>query len=599
MPDARESLQALMRGQNGLLDPMVVNPQFASRLYNVTVRDGLAQTRPGTTGTELPVQGKFQGAFEYRLEGKDYWVVVVSGQVWLLNTNTDTWTYMATFPTTDFDRAYFVQADRYGVVQNGIYDPVENWPIIFHDTTLVDNLETQYFEGNELVLVKNFTGNNGGPETIRVPIGTSMAYGHGRLFVAVDRYYDDAASGGGEGWKENLGNRFWVAGNIVEVGNLQAVLVFSDQYSLNYGNAFGLPAELGFITSMAFLRNDDTGSGLGALIIFCRRGAVAFAVNVSRDRGSWLRAGFGQVLFTSSGTNSPWGVTPVNSDLVYYGDDGLRTLKYSSSSEAGSNGLATVPLSPEIYNFVRLTDRLDHAPWVTLAHVDNYVFLTAGGKELADGSIAFEGVLPWDLASFQVSGESAGRVFAGAWTGKLFHAAIGFRPCCETMGAIFRDTESGNLKYGAFRLNSGDGAIASVQTAAYVFDSPLNLKKVKFIDAMFDRVTGPLEVWFKWRFEGMKDWHTSLIRRFNGTNSTTGMFRVPVDAVDDAGFTVQFALEWRGQARLKLVIFTAAVIDRYSGDVEDCGLKELTAEVDESLSFGSPVLPDGLGGNGS
>lgn len=594
MPDARESLQALMRGQNGLLDPMVVNPQFASRLYNVTVRDGLAQTRPGTNGTELPVQGKFQGAFEYRLESKNYWVVVVSGQVWMLNTGTSAWTHISTFPTTDFDRAYFVQADRYGIVQNGIYDPVENWPIIFHDTTLVDNLATQYFNADDtLVAVSDYTG-SGGPETIRVPIGKSMAYGHGRLFVSVERYYDDGASGGVVGWKENLGHRFWVAGNIIEIGNIQSVLVFSDQYLLNYGNAFGLPTEMGFITSMAFLRNDDTGTGLGALIIFCRRGAAAFAVNVSRERGGWLSAGFGQVLFTSSGTNSPWGVTPVNSDLVYYGDDGLRTLKYSASSEAGSNGLATVPLSPEIYNFTRLTDRDAHAPWVSLSHVDNYVYLTAGGLQLADGSIAFRGALPWDLASFQVSGETSGRVFAGAWCGKLFHAVLGFRNSGETLGAIFRDSELGNLKYGAFRFGTTDGGISSVQTSAYVFDAPLNLKKVKFIDAMFDRVTGPLEVWFKWRFEGMTDWNTSLIRRFNGTNSTTGMFRVPVDEIDDAGFTVQFAVEWRGVARLKLVIFTAAVIDRYTGEINDCGVQTLEARVNEDLEFGCPVLPEGV-----
>jgi hypothetical protein len=594
MPDARESLQALMRGQNGLLDPMVVNPQFASRLYNVTIRDGLAQTRPGTLGTELPVQGKFQGAFEYRLEGADYWVVVISGQVWLLNTNTDVWTHVSTFPTTDFDRAYFAQADRYGIVQNGIYDPVENWPIIFHGTVLVDNLATQYFEGNTLVTVSNFTGNAGGPETIRVPIGTSMAYGHGRLFVAVDRYYDDGASGGTVGWKENLGNRFWVAGNILQIGNIQSILVFSDQYLLNYGNAFSLPAEVGFITAMAFLRNDDSGSGLGALIIFCRRGAVAFAVNISRDKGSWLSAGFGQVLFMSSGTNSPWGVTPVNSDLVYYGDDGLRTLKYSASSEAGSNGLATVPLSPEIYNFTRLTDRRAHAPWVSLAHVDNYVFMTAGGLQLADGSIAFRGALPWDLASFQVSGESAGRVFAGAWCGKLFHAVLGYRPNGETLGAIFRDSETGSLKYGAFQTTQFDQAISSIRTASYVFNSPLNLKKVKFIDAMFDRVNGPLEVWFRWRFEGSSTWYTSLVRRFNGTNGVTGFFRVPVDEIDDAGFTVQFAVEWRGVARLKLAIFTAALIDRYTGEINDCGVQQLVTQENDDLDFGCPQLPIGV-----
>jgi hypothetical protein len=162
------------------------------------------------------------------------------------------------------------------------------------------------------------------------------------------------------------------------------------------------------------------------------------------------------------------------------------------------------------------------------------------------------------------------------------------------LGAIFRDSETGSLKYGAFQTTQFDQAISSVRTASYVFNSPLNLKKVKFIDAMFDRVNGPLEVWFRWRFEGSSTWYTSLVRRFNGINGVTGFFRVPVDEIDDAGFTVQFAVEWRGVARLKLAIFTAALIDRYTGEINDCGVQQLVTQENDDLDFGCPQLPIGV-----
>jgi len=593
--EVKETLQALTRGQNGLLDPVALNPDYASRLYNVTIRDGLARTRPGLQGTDMPVQGRFQGAFEYRLENAVYWVVVVSGQVWSLALATQVWTHIGTFPTIDFDQAYFVQADRYAIVQNGIHDPTENWPIIFHGTTLVDNLATEYFSGNSLVKVSDFTGNAGGPSTIRVPIGKSMAYGHGRLFVAVDRYYNDGAAGGTVGWKTGLGLIFWMAGNLIQIGNIPSILVFSDSYILNYGVAFGLPTEAGFITAMGFLRNADTGSGLGALVILARRGAVAFAVNVSREKGSWLSPGFGQSLFTSSGTNSPWAMIPVNSDIVYYGDVGLRTLKYSASSEAGTGGLATTSLSPEVTNFTRLTDNDAHAPFVTATNVDNYVFFTAGGVELVDGSVAFYGVLPWDLANFQVSGEAPSRVFAGAWCGSLIHAVLPYRQAGRTAGAIYRESATGTLKYGAYLPGTADSSVCSVRTAAFTFKSPLNIKIVKSVDVMFDHVDGPVDIWFRWRFEGDTLWNTSLIRKFTGASSATGLVRIATETdTEAAGLAVQFAVEWRGIARLKLAIFNADAVDKFTGSTEDCGRTELAAGSNEDDEFGCPAIPVGV-----
>lgn len=581
-----EVFQGAHRGQNGLLEPDLVQNGYASRLYNVTVRNGVPASRPGLSGSDCPVQGKFQGAFEYRLEGKDYWVVVVEGQVWLFRPETDAWLLMDTFPTTDFDQAYFVQADRYAIVQNGVYDPVENWPIIIHDTDLVDNLDTQYLSGGDVLTV----GDLPQKDWYRVPIGTAMAYGHGRLFVTVDRYYNDGASGDDDtGWKTNIGSRFWMASNIFQVDNQQAMLVFSDSFTVANGLAFGLPAEMGLITSMAFLRNAETGTGLGALVVFARRGASAFAVNISRERSGWLSQGFGQVLFMSSGTNSPWAVAGVNSDLVYYGDGGLRTLKYSASNESGTGGLASVALSPEVQNFTLLTDEKDHDPYVTVAHTDNYLYFTAAGTTLTDGSVAFQGILPWDLATFQVSGSAPSRLFAGGWCGAMYHAVLPYRDSSKNLGAIYRASDGATLKYGKFDPDEVDGSVSSVVTPAYAFGNALMRKKVKPTDVMFDRVDGDVSVWFRWRFENTGEWNYSSVRNLSGSGGSSGFFKLSVPSDNySGGFAVQYAIEWKGKARLRAAIFRA---DLHTAPVHTptCETITVAGSDDGVYSFGCPT----------
>jgi len=591
MPMSVESAQVFSRGQSGLVDPSLLRAGLASRLYNVDIRNGLARTRNALGQETLPVQGRFQGAFEYRLNQKDYLVVVVAGQVWLRLSQTGAWTKVGEFPTTDFHQAYFTQADRFGIVQNGITAPVENWPVIFHGETPVDNLESRYLDGSGFKQVKNWPVANGGPDTVRVPIGTAMAYGHGRLFVAVDRYYDDgAASGMNQEWKRKLGRIHWSAGNVIQSGLPEEVLVFTEQYIIaNGGPALSLPAEMGFITSMGFLRNSESGTGLGAMIVFAQRGACAFAVNL--PRASWIRspdARLGQVLFTSSGSASPWGLAAVNSDLVYYGERGLRTLKYSASNETSTGGLASVSLSPEVSNFTRLTDPALHEPYVTMAYVDNYLFFTGVGVGLPTGDVAFKAVMPWDLASFQVSGEPPSRVFSGAWCGQLVHAVVADRAAAAP-AAVYRTSADSPLYFGSYTESSA-GVPAAVWTASLMFDAAVNRKKVKHIDVSLDQVDGPLGVRAMWQWDGAGEWYTTQVRKFTGTGST-GMVRIPgLGDAGGSGFQCQFRLEWTGAARLRLAVFTANVLDVFSGDGSLC--KEVV--LDNIADDNSFVCPGSL-----
>lgn len=592
MADGRtqaEAFQTVQGGVNDLLDPLLLKAGTAARLLNVEVRNGLAESRPALFGETMPAQGRFQGAFSYELEGNLRWVVVVSGHVWTYSFATNTWLDLAAFPTVDFDQAYFCQAGKFCIVQNGIYDPVENWPIILHGDEVVDNLETRFIYRNHVLPLRSFswdaineddelvTIDEDGellpgapattPEVFRVPIGKAMAFGQGRLFVAVERYWDNGLSSGlTPGWRSGEGLRFILASDDWRWDDPARMLVFTQNDLLAGGGALSMPAENGFITSLAFFRNAATGTGLGELLVICRRGVMAFAVSVDRAT-AWGTQGFGQVLFQTSGSRSPWAITAVNSDLVYRGDGGLRTLKYSASNETASGGMAVVPASPEITTLVERTS-YGHEPFVTLAHADNYVLFTSDGIQLSTGDVAFLDVLPWDLANFQASGEQSSRVFAGAWRGPLFHAVL--KVSNRQAGAIFRVADNAPLQYGIFSNIARDATqVSAVRTPTYVFGAPRNIKRFKYADLIFDRVSTDLEVKVRWRVDG-SGWFESDSRRFKSTQfHTTGLFRVPAEADNDGtGYMMDFAVVWTGHARLKLATFWASVTDVFKGGEE-------------------------------
>ena len=601
MADAQEVIESVSRGQHGMLDPALLPAGYASRFVNVTVRDGLPRSRPGIVGSTFPYSGRFQGAFEYRLNSGSIYVFVVTGKVYTYVPTTGEWKHIDTFPTTDFQRAWFVQADKFCIIQNGIYEP-ENWPIILDGTDLVNNLEISYKVGTATVKVKDADY----PAATRVPIGQAMAFGHGRLFVAVDRFWDNGVvSGESPSWKSGQGTRFILAGDIMRVDSVDRLLVFTETEYLNEGQAMGLPAEFGFITAMTMFRNAATGSGLGQLIVAAQRGFSAFAINIPRRQ--WKSQDIAQALFSSSGSRSPWSFTQINSDILYVGEDGApRTVKYTASTETASGGLASVPVLPEAYNAYRHTKE-DHLGWVSMAHADNYVLTTAGSVETSNGDVAFRGLAVWDVAQFQVSGETPARVCSGVWGGSEAPFIYAVLPARGTEGLpkgfyiVYRATETGELRLGKITDGQTSQAVSSVRARTYLFKDPRSNKRMKYVDLMFDEVMTDLYVWFRWRVEGQGEWSTSSVRKFTvpaGSVGCTRLFRVPVANPNHTavGTAVQVAIEWKGTARFRYAFLSAGVLDAFSGDATTGGAmctQRALAGVATDYEFDVP-LPEGV-----
>lgn len=185
-------------GMNSSVVPTLVPDDAVHMAVNVTFRGGTPATRPGLSqvilnnaestsfsagGLDDFVNGFMQGAFFYRATTDDLspsLFCVVSGYV--IRIDLSDYTVHRLYSVTaggtgnntfrlnsTVEKVYFVQAEKYLIIQNGV------------DTPVIWDGEKLYVSG---VGPTNSTGSLSELHTITGTYGTAMAYGQGRLFVA-------------------------------------------------------------------------------------------------------------------------------------------------------------------------------------------------------------------------------------------------------------------------------------------------------------------------------------------------------------------------------------------------------------------------------
>lgn len=260
------------------------------------------------------------------VEGGRYLVVSISGQM-LTVTNIDATaggtsgaTVMALDPNSStLGRAWMQEAEIFLIIQDGqkraiIYDGSKSWR---------SNIVQQ-----------------------QVPTGKQMAYGKGRLWVAVN---------------ENE----YVAGDIVG-GQLHdptypkkvdALLYYTENTFLAGGGAFRVPLKSGSITAMIFMPVLDTSTGNGPLLIFTER--AIFSCNASEDRDTWQKAtsALQTIVSIGNGAVSHYAVAQTtNSDIFFRSPDGVRSFYLALREYANSWG--STPNSTEMDKVLPFDDLL-------------------------------------------------------------------------------------------------------------------------------------------------------------------------------------------------------------------------------------------------
>lgn len=453
---------------------------------NATMRGGSISSR---TGFQPVVQnqnwpGIFQGSFMYRPDtGYPYIVLAIAGRVYRAlvgSTNAvEDITTVATASTTQ-DQFWFEQAEQFLVIQDSV-----NLPLIWDGATMRRSLG---IAGSE------------------IDVGTCMDYYMGRLWLA-------------NGFDYGAGDIVFGPSGTAPYAHRDAVIKWTENTYLAGGGRFTVPAPASTIRALKHTANLNTALGQGELLIFCRD--RVFAMDVPTNRTDWGN------LNQSGGAGSTYPVQKVA--LIGDGSYGDRCVVHSNSdlhyrSPTGINSLlmairyfqqwGNTPISREVNRVLQLDDRalLRFASGI---HFNNRLLETClptqGTRGVYHRGIA---VLDFDLVS--AMGEKLPPAWEGMYEGlrvlQLLKGDFGGR---ERAFAIVESDTTGNIDIWELtdysQRDNGDNRITwFIETPAYTWGKPFDLKKLNSLELWFDNLFGTVEfrVYYRvdqdpcWRF-----WH--------------------------------------------------------------------------------------------
>ena len=548
----------LLGGCNTGLSPMLLPENQYARGLNVSVRNGLVRTRPvfKKIATLVGTYTKFQGAKAYRLQDVDRIVLGTDGRVHTFNLETENLSTATPTLDTSADTLYFAQADRYMVVQDGT-----NRPLFLHEDSLFRQARAY----------TSYAGTGDTPNEVFT--GTHTAYGHGRIFT-VARYVhgNDGQPGVAEG------RPYFVAGDIIKPSNPEEVFEFSETTYLNDGGAAGMPAEFGFIQGMAFFRNIASGTGMGPLIVFGREGVGAFAVDQPRapttpETPGWSEIDFSQVLFSGIGTRSPRSILNVNDDLLFRAEDGIRSIRYTSSEiAAGSGALSATPSSHEVRYWLDM-DTLADLPFVSSSVADNRILFTSASRT----NDWFRAVTSLDTAPvYGITIGQASPAYDGIWTGLRFLQTLSARYDGEMrhLFIVRSSTDAVELWYldeDATYDSSSQAPLCRVYTRSDSFESPNQFKRFSHIDLWVRELKGNADITVYFRPDGYELWTAcnSLTIKSDASGQPQHRYRLrfgpqsedlydPITGANLLGGTsFQFCFQWEGNLAIEKAVYYA------------------------------------------
>lgn len=507
-------------------------------------------------------------------------------------------------------KVYFCQAEKYLIMQNG-----NDRPWVWDGDTLFQTGVGSNINDASAVNILSAS----------MPIGTYMAYGQGRLFVAsptkdsftagdivfggssnqipiVQSYQGaygqvqtqtvhgfatrDVVSISGHSSTPNI-NGTWrvlgtndtfiqlstpitnagVGGFVVkaQAGQESDLLRFTETAFLNEGGFLQIPSQMGSIRGLSFMPTGDTATGQGELLVFGESGVSSFAVSVPRDM--WKSTpGFQRVALSGIGLTSDKTVVAINNDLFFRSLDGLRTYRNARSQQEGYN---VTPISTEM-DIVLDYDTESLLSSGSAVYHDNRLLFTVSPRENLENieaepikvrPISFQGIGVLDFNSLGTSGEKQPAIFDGVWTGlEVLQLVTGITNRLPRCFVFSYDNTSNsntlweNYPWALFDYPLGQSAKkiqAAIETRAYDFSSPWNLKKLERGDMWIGELAGDTKVnvyyrpdenpcWFPWHSFNTCSELESCITSVADVNAAEGF-----QTVKASGKTVERAITWR------------------------------------------------------
>lgn len=585
---------SLLGGMHSGIDPLIIGSDSGvyAKGINVTSREGIIQTRPSFVSFNQLSNGKFQGASVWKLDYVDRLVYVIDGVLYSMRMDTKAIINHGLLFNTTIDRVNFSQAYKWMVIQDGI-----NAPQALEENS--SGLAVVYSRSS------SYLDTDSPPAELCLVPGTVMTYAHGRIHYvpvnlpALTPSVDDSDPDSLNSIPDILdinGRASFVSTDILDIYVPEFVFRMTEHRVLNEGGAIELPAELGYIYGMTYMRNAATGTGNGPLVLLAREGVCAFDVSIPRNE--WKQVQIGQVLFSTIGTISPYSVIQINTDIGFIDTEGqLRTIKYESSSVG--NSLVNLPMSHELDVF-RLADSTPQLPSVSMSYYDSRVTWTMRGSS---GPV-YKALASLDLAKvYNLGGSGSNPSYDGIWTGFDFQQTITARDANKKWRhfvVVKKGTNENHvfvLDKDAVKDNDTKPIQSSVWTRYMDFGSPVDTKALREIEVWFSEIKTDTTVQVYFRPRGYPSWSLIATKIFEvpgGEPQARRKVSFPVtvedlgcDPVSEEKLNIatqfQFAIVWTG--RLKIDRFRAIAtlraespvscleVDNPSGVELDAGLQ--------------------------
>lgn len=445
---------------------------------NTTFRGGFAKPRPGYIRRNLLFQSEgdqsnfetnlFQGAGTFvDADNITFLTVAVGGRIFKIN-------ILDSFRVTDISipgdtndaeapEAFFQQAGRWLVVQNRIRAPFLHNGAVSRRSDVEDE----------------------------VPVGGPMAYGRGRLWVAIGSEY--------------------VGGDLSGLDE-DSVIKFTENDFIAEGGAFHV--ESGPITGMAFTANLDTSLGEGDLLVGTNTDVFAFSAPIDRTTWKELQYPIQRYALKNFGTVNHHSIAIVNGDAFFRSVDGVRTLKFARRDF--SDEWANTPLSFEMNRALEFdTDLL---LWASSAVSFDDRYLLTSQPTKSDRGIYHRALVALDFKG--ISGlrkKVVAPAWEGIWTGlrilRIITATVSNVVRCFVFALDADDNiELWELtKNAEFDRSDDDVRIRwAFETRSMAFQTPDDKKRLVSGDFWLSNMKGEFQSTVRFRSD-LSEWWTNWI----------------------------------------------------------------------------------------
>ncbi len=538
-------------GVSSAVTPELLPPTQFAWGYNAAVRGGKMHTRPPFV--ELPCglpPGLHQCSAYFGVQGGMI-VTMIGGNLFRVRIGENIYSWEP-IPLTFRNSAALTQAWMQQTVESLVIQDGQSTPIIYNGST----------------------ARRAGPT--EVPRGRQMAYGNGRLWVAIN--------------KNEL-----VAGDIRQRAP-GSELFFTETNYLAGGGALFFSRG---ITGLEFI--PITGAAdFGTLMVFGADYAESIRADVT-TRDQWGMPGFITNVFRDIGAAGDWSIAQVNQDLYWRDSNGnIRSLANAISTNYSPG---STPISREVSRIVEY-DSDSLLPWVSSIYFNNRLLQTASPYLNISGGVSFRNLVSLDFSPISTMQLKAPPAYDGAWAGipGIAQLVTGQFNGVNRAFVISSDEEAVNRIWeikpeGAGRddisLSCGSGIITETPIECFLETPSINFqidkvrKRLMRCDVWLSGIEGELDLNVFWRPDNTQQWtqwseRTDVCAKVTDAATNTPhtwknllpqyrpqvkTFTIP-DTLEEVtkyalqnGFYHQIRVVWTGKARIEKMMLYAQYQD--------------------------------------